>query len=89
MFRVFRKSRVKSARKNRGERFSNTSDQPIDDDLFSSSDGAFDISVITKSLLSPLVSVDVALLWELESFFMSIDIVFYEDTEISTIFVSW
>ena len=39
--------------------------------------------LFTKYLLSPLVSEDVALLWELESFLMSIDIVFCEDTEIS------
>ena len=43
----------------------------------------FDISVFMKSLLSPLVSEDVELLWELDSFSMSIDIVFCEDTEIS------
>ena len=38
-----------------------TSDRLVEDD-FSSSDGAFDISVFTKSLLSPSVSGNVALL---------------------------
>ncbi len=39
-------------------------------------DGAFAITVVTKSLLSCLVSEDVVLLWELELFLVSIGIIF-------------
>ena len=60
--------------------FSITADQPIDDD-FSSSDGAFAITVVTKSILICLVSEGVVLLWELESFLVSIGIVLSKDTE--------
>jgi hypothetical protein len=57
------------------------SDQPIDDD-FSSSDCASATTAITKTLISSLVSEDVVLLWELESFFASIDNVVGIVTEI-------
>ena len=60
--------------------FTIKADQPIDDD-FSSSDGASAITVVTKSLLLCLVSVDVVLLWELESFLVSIDILLCKGTE--------
>jgi hypothetical protein len=65
-----------------GEPFSITSDQPIDDD-FSSSDCASATTAITKTLISSLVSEDVVLLWELELFLASIDIVLCIGTEIS------
>ena len=51
MFSRFSKIRVKSAHEHPGERVSIASDQLIDDD-FSSSDGAYDISVFTKSLFT-------------------------------------
>jgi hypothetical protein len=62
--------------------FSITADQQIVDDL-SSSDGAFAITVVTKSLLLCLVSEDVVLLLELESFLVSIGIILLKDTETS------